>query len=336
MIPGAKELLERVGAGRKPFQLVPLSGGANNKVFRVEMEGQAPLVLKNYFFSQEDKRDRFHAEKSFYDILQAAGLQEQIPQALGWDRENRLGLFSWVEGRRLKLEEVTERAVNQALGLYLGLNAQWQLAEAALAPQASEACFDMAQHLATVERRLARLDAVEGGMPLDREAMDFISKRLRPAFERYREACREQESSGMENRRCLSPSDFGFHNALLQGNGKLVFFDFEYAGWDGPAKFLCDFLCQPEVPVPASLREHCIQSICHDVPGGARREQVTALLPIYHIKWCCILLNEFLPQEQKRRVFSLKLSPEELEMKKRGQLGKARTLLDNLDNLSSN
>ena len=36
--------------------------------------------------------------------------------------------------------------------------------------------------------------------------------------------------------RCLSPSDFGFHNALLEATGKLRFVDFEYAGWDDPAK----------------------------------------------------------------------------------------------------
>ena len=48
----------------------------------------------------------------------------------------------------------------------------------------------------------------------------------------------------------LSPSDFGFHNALLGPDGKLCFIDFEYAGWDDPAKLICDFFCQPQTPVP--------------------------------------------------------------------------------------
>ena len=51
--------------------------------------------------------------------------------------------------------------------------------------------------------------------------------------------------------RCVSPSDFGFHNALREPSGRLRFIDFEYAGWDDPAKLVCDFFCQPAVPAPA-------------------------------------------------------------------------------------
>jgi len=45
---------------------------------------------------------------------------------------------------------------------------------------------------------------------------------------------------------CLSPSDFGFHNALVDPSGALSFLDFEYAGRDDPAKPVSDFFCQPK------------------------------------------------------------------------------------------
>ena len=38
----------------------------------------------------------------------------------------------------------------------------------------------------------------------------------------------------------ISPSDFGFHNALRTNTGP-VFFDFEFSGWDDPAKTIIDF-----------------------------------------------------------------------------------------------
>ena len=73
---------------------------------------------------------------------------------------------------------------------------------------------------------------------------------------------------------CLSPSDFGFHNALLDDEGKLTFLDFEYAGRDDPAKLVSDFFCQPEVPVPLSLHAHFIDRIAQglglDAAGIAR------------------------------------------------------------------
>ena len=36
--------------------------------------------------------------------------------------------------------------------------------------------------------------------------------------------------------RCVSPSDFGFHNAIVRGSGEICFIDFEYAGWDDSAQ----------------------------------------------------------------------------------------------------
>ena len=57
-------------------------------------------------------------------------------------------------------------------------------------------------------------------------------------------ACRDSrpETELAPQHRCLSPSDFGFHNALLRGRPGVpgardwVFLDFEYFGWDDPAK----------------------------------------------------------------------------------------------------
>jgi hypothetical protein len=333
LVPAATDLLRQAGLENGRFNLTSLSGGANNQVYRVEWADHAPLVLKHYFSSPEDRRDRFHSEKSFYDFIQAAGLQDRTPRALAWDRAHRLGLFSWIEGRRLRADEVDLAHVDQALAFYLALNAHRDRVAPATMPNASEACFDLGEHFACVERRLSRLAAVDEDSALNREAVDFISGRLKPAFEEYKQSSAKSEIAGMPaleaGQRCLSPSDFGFHNALLQSEGKLSFFDFEYAGWDDPAKFLCDFLCQPAVPVPRALWAHCVQLLCRPIPGGSQKERIALLLPLHQLKWCCILLNEFLPQEQNRRVFARKYSPREIEAKKTEQLGKARNLLEN-------
>src|SRR5581483_2047702 len=105
--------------------------------------------------------------------------------------------------------------------------------------------------------------------------------------------------------RCISPSDFGFHNALLKPDGKLCFIDFEYAGWDDPAKTVCDFFCQPSVPVDRKHLGRFVEGIIPGFQDPERLEQrIRALLPVYGIKWCCILLNEFLPVGKARRRFA--------------------------------
>jgi thiamine kinase-like enzyme len=104
------------------------------------------------------------------------------------------------------------------------------------------------------------------------------------------------------NERCLSPSDFGFHNALLEKTGSLRFVDFEYAGWDDPAKLMCDFICQPELPVSETyglqLMEEVIVSFDQPKPIKLRAER---LIPVHRFKWCCILLNEFRAEDRRRR-----------------------------------
>jgi hypothetical protein len=326
-----RSLLKRAGAEGGNFRLVSLSGGANNQVYRVDIPGGAPLVLKRYFFSPQDPRDRFHSEKSFYDLIARADLPGRTPRAEAWDREDRLGLFSWIEGRRLAKSEVTLDAVEQALGFYLALNDPRCLAGGEGMPEASEACFDLGSHFACVERRLKRLETMERESTAGREAYAFVLRHLQPSFENYKEkhaSAQKEKDSLSPDQRCLSPSDFGFHNALVQADGRIVFFDFEYAGWDDPAKFLCDFLCQPEIPIPESLAPRCLDLLCRSVPGGTTRERVSLLLPLYRLKWCCILLNEFLSREQNRRVFSRRYSPDELKARQEEQLAKARNLLE--------
>jgi hypothetical protein len=106
--------------------------------------------------------------------------------------------------------------------------------------------------------------------------------------------------------RCLSPSDFGFHNAIVEqvgGRGeRLRFIDFEYAGWDDPAKTACDFACQVQVPVALELAAVFAREIAGEDHSVTHR--IDLLLPVYRIKWCCILLSRLSGVGDARRAFS--------------------------------
>src|ERR1019366_5574171 len=123
------------------------------------------------------------------------------------------------------------------------------------------------------------------------------------------------------------PSDFGFHNALMADDGTLRFLDFEYAGWDDPAKTVCDFFCQPACPAPlecyADFADAVAEATAH--PALSRR-RFDLLLPMYRLKWCCIMLNDFLPAGAGRRRFALH-GLDVLERKEQ-QLHKAHAALD--------
>ena len=83
------------------------------------------------------------------------------------------------------------------------------------------------------------------------------------------------------------------------------FIDFEYAGRDDPAKLVCDFFCQPAVPVPLEFyvvfRDRVIAAASGDETDVARCD---LLLNAYRIKWLCIMMNEFQPDGSARRALA--------------------------------
>jgi hypothetical protein len=306
-------------------ELSLLRGGANNRVFRVS-DGAREAVLKQYFQNPADPRDRFRAERAFYEFLWSCGVK-CTPEPLGWDEALRVGLFSFEAGRKLEPREVDGARVEEAAQFVVELNRHRARASGNMLP-ASEACFTIREHLACVERRVARLRGITGGEEIDREAERFVHEELEPrwtAIRAFIEREAEREGSAWaelsHNDRCLSPSDFGFHNALLTGH-TLKFFDFEYAGWDDPAKLICDFFCQPELPTPKAYWGNFTSQISKafaDSLAVARRAEL--LYPGYQLKWCCIMLNDFVQSESNRRKFAL--GEESVATRKRNQLAKS-------------
>jgi len=287
--------------------LLPLQGGRNNRAYLLETNDGQRAFLKVYFRHPGDARDRFGAETALLAHAEALGI-DRVARVLAADREAGLVILEFIYGRKLAPEEIDAGRVAEALDFYLALNRR-----SAGLPDASEACFSPEQHLACVRRRVDRLASAarQGEMRADGAA--FVADELVPAW-RTIEAAILQRAARLpggaaavlpRELRRISPSDFGFHNALLTPRGTLAFLDFEYAGMDDPAKLVCDFFCQPEVPVPRGLLPTFLAGVAQassdDAALGAR---VRLLFPAYGVKWCCIMLNDFLPMDGARRAFA--------------------------------
>jgi hypothetical protein len=125
------------------------------------------------------------------------------------------------------------------------------------------------------------------------------------------------------DKRCLSPSDFGLHNALRRPDGRFAFVDFEYFGWDDPVKLVADFILHPGMTLPSSLiarfRRGARRLFASD-PDFAQR--LALLEPLIALRWGLILLNEFLAEGWQARAFAgTALSQSEAKAR---QLAKAR------------
>ncbi len=324
-------LLATAGVG--PIRTVaPMAGGANNRVFRVETR-VGVFLLKSYFRHPNDPRDRLAAEFAFARFAWDAGAR-CIPQPLACDPEAGLGLFEFVYGRSLQGGAAGEAAVDQALDFYRTLTRAKGQPAADTIPLASESCFCLDDHFATVDRRVEKLQSFPVVAAVDQDAARFVETQLVPTWQRVHTSARETAATkGLSTDRpldvtdrCISPSDFGFHNAILANDGRLRFIDFEYAGWDDPAKLICDFFCQPAVPAPLQAFDRFAAMVAAEfAEPQVHLARATMLLPVYRAKWVCIMLNEFLPLGGSRRAFSG--TAVEQETRKATQLAKALTAL---------
>ncbi|QGY39381.1 hypothetical protein GM415_04340 [Pseudodesulfovibrio cashew] len=317
----------------------PLGGGRNSQVFLVQPPGRDPMVFKRYFVDPSDKRDRQATEALALRFLERSGV-ESAPRLLTLDTDRQVSMLAYVEGT--KVTEPTSRDMDLAAEFLLRLirlSTTDEAREAGFSP-ASEAFFSVTGILENIETRLARLEGVTEECPLCRELSDFLAERLRPAIVTYARRCRERlESAGMtvdreipEEWRILSPSDFGLHNAVKRPDGGLSFFDYEYFGWDDPSKTLADFCLHPAMNLADALQHRFLSTVVPELESlGYNRDRGVALFPLFGIKWCCILLNEFVPREAARRSFArIERTESETRVLTR-QLDKARAMLDSLD-----
>lgn len=297
--------------------------GGNSRVYFVTLAGKK-VVAKQYFRHSADPRDRLQAEWDFLEYAAGAGIR-CVPKPLARDAARGIGVFEYIAGRPLVRGDVTSARVAEAAAFFLLVNRHRNSAK--LLGPASEACFSIAEHIAMVDGRVSRLAAIPDSTEEDRAAREFVRSldaRWRELRERILAATREPAAPVEE--RCVSPSDFGFHNALLRENGELCFLDFEYAGWDDPAKTAGDFFAHPGLPVPREHFDAFLKTAMSFSSHAAALEARARLLePVFRLKWCCIVLNEFVPEAAQRRRFATPGA--DAATVKRRQLDKARGLL---------
>jgi hypothetical protein len=292
LLGGSVEAIDRVHGG-----------GRNSRVYRVR-RGAEYFAVKQYPSPHEDPRDRLKTEFGALELMERHGITA-VPRPLATDAERGYALLSWIEGKPVEIaDEGDIAAVANFLGLIHRLRCG---AEAPQQPLAAEACLSGAEIVAQLGRRLARLGSAASADPalaefLDRTAGWLFATILPKTMSGY-------EPLGLSfvlplpgECRSLCPSDFGFHNALRDATG-LAFLDFEYFGWDDPVKLTCDFLLHPGMCLSDSLKQRFAAAalgIYGADPTFARR--LSLLYPLFAVRWCLILLNEFLPERWAHRV----------------------------------
>ena len=144
----------------------------------------------------------------------------------------------------------------------------------------------------------------------DERLVSFFDNSFLPAFDDVYDWARtgiQELEVGFQDEiavaeRTLSPSDFGFHNAIKTAEGNIIYVDFEYFGRDDPVKLTADFLLHPAMSLSDTEKSRFAQGvgeIFKDYRDFLTRLQY--LMPLYGLRWSLIVLNEYLPSSWARR-----------------------------------
>jgi len=313
---------------RRVAGLSHVLGGGNNRIYRADFADGGRAALKVYARHPGDARDRLGSEYGAVTFL-AEHAPGWAPEPYGVDRVRGLAAYAWIDGTRI--ETCTLADCDRAIEFAGHLDALSRRRGAGALPPASEPILSGSAALAQVQRRLMRLEALIAD---EADLGDFLSCELRPVLaQALQRAQTVYAAAGLSfdtdipiEQRTLSPSDFGFHNAIRRADGEIVFIDFEYFGWDDPAKLVADFVQHPGMQLARGHRRHVADGLAsvyaRDTTFTAR---LSALAPLIGLRWCLIMLNEFLPDVWRRRVLAGRASDHQLA--KRTQLSKARAKL---------
>ncbi len=302
------------------LSLQDISGGRNSRIYQVQCADFQQYAVKYYFQHTADTRDRLHVEFSALRFLWEHDIR-CIPQPFVVDEQSQCAVYEYIDGQKLQAEDLTKHDVHEAARFLTRLKELRHADGSNALPAASEACFSIEATVGNLDARLQRLFQAQKTNEQYDALHQFLHNDFSPAFQEIKKWIQATlKESGIpytqeidDRERTLSPSDFGFHNAIKRSHDErpekkadrqIVFLDFEYFGWDDPAKMISDFLLHPAMELNEELKQEFVTQVLSNFSEFRRlAKRLQLVYPLFGLKWCMILLNEFVHADLLRRNF---------------------------------
>lgn len=303
-----------------------IKGRGNSRIYRLSGKSNDGYSLKIYPDMQYDPRPRLKTEYTACQYLERLDFPVMKPKTkdslLNW------GVYEWIEGETI--DSPDDKFINDAVEFIKCLhNISRQGNERNQFDNASEACLSGQIIIEQIEMRLQRLNESES-----KDLNDYIKAYFLPNLELLKKNAKEAVSDSFdkylpEHFQILNPSDFGSHNAIKNINDRTIFIDFEYFGWDDPVKLVSDFYLHPGMALSSSQKEKWINATSEIfTEDPLYQTRLEAYLPLYALRWCLILLNEFLPERLANRLDASNRDDSNVKQILTHQLNKSKALLN--------
>jgi len=277
-----------------------LDAGRNNRLFRLDLDGGPPLLGKFYGRDPWGGLGREFATLAF---LGARGFPG-VPRAHLRDDAFAYAVYSFEPGVAVAAADLTDAALVAAAAFAADFHAFGPEPGESALPPTIECCGSMADQRAIIARRLGGFLAFAAGPTAPAEvralcrALDLRAEVDRLLARATADLAPADLARALPRAAWrLNTADFGPHNILVRPGG-LTVVDFEWAGWDDPARLVMGFVSHPASAglTPAGratfLRAYARARAL--APGDlARRERVGAL---YDVEWVAASASALTPE----------------------------------------
>ena len=275
-----------------------LKGRGNSRIYKLSCNEKNNILLKDYPDLLIDSRPRLISE---VDALKLVEDLNKTPKVIAFDELQNIALYEWIDGD--SFYKIEDHHISQALSFIESLQ---NLKGKDSYDLASGACLSAKELLTQINFRCERLLKTK-----NKDVNDFLISTFKPLLKKAQG--RLEESWPIDNldkdlpiaMQIFSPSDFGFHNAILKDNGDLVFLDFEYFGLDDPVKLMADFTWHPGMNLSNLQKINWLKGLISIFDSD--RELVLRFKlawPMYGLRWALIVLNEFLEDGWHKREYA--------------------------------
>ena len=304
-----KSILKKIDIDTDRAIISNIKSGVNSDIYKIKLNDQK-LILKVYPRKDFIKRDRLNSELNFLNLLVSGGF-ENIPKPLNWDHHDKWLLMTFLEGESIKniqpihYEKLFEFIFNiQSLNSDLNINK---------IKNASEAEFTVLNHFVSVNNRvnlfMEKIELYQYISDENKVLIKIILNKLKIRM-KYIKDFELTVLSDINNKeviyskdKILSQSDIGFHNIFKDQSNNLLFFDFEYAGWDHTLKMISDIILQPDNRMQPRYFYLLDRMINRYIVNINDQNKLCLVCMIYRIKWTCIILNNIFKKPYDNKFF---------------------------------
>lgn len=281
----------------KIFKITEFKTGRNNKVFKVHIKNNK-YVLKFFSSKSYSYKPRMKREINFLKLANSLNI-DNVPLLISYSFKENYIFISYLEGCQLSLISKNDlRSISNFIHIINKNKKRYVI-------KAIDCCNSLKDHINLINKKY-RFFIKKAN--LNKDVSHFLKYKFLPKKNLIIQNIKNNiikkklYKRNTQKEKIISPSDLSLLN-LKKNKKKLYYFDFEYAGLDDPLKLICDIICNPSNKF--SNKNLFSETILNNFGLIKKHHNLLDLfIPLHKLKWCLIILNEFIDEKNETRKFA--------------------------------